>query len=114
MIHPVFDANGVPDLTRLNEWTATCDHCTLAASAADIDPWLAGPRVEQAIYCPDCIPELAARLIDPLFRPAGLPGLVYDLTQQARRLPHRARPTARRLARTLPLPTVRRHGGPAR
>ncbi|WP_169807946.1 hypothetical protein [Actinomadura hibisca] len=78
VIIPLRDANGVPDLTRMNQWTATCDRCDARTLLADIDPWLVGMHQEQAVYCPRCVRALAAHLIGEVFRPTGLPGLAYD------------------------------------
>ncbi|WP_067812658.1 hypothetical protein [Actinomadura kijaniata] len=111
MIHPLLNADGLPDIARMGQWIAACDHCPARTRLTDIASWVVGPHQSQAVYCPDCWQHQAARLIDPLFQPPGLPGFAYVLTQQARRLPYRARPTARRLARALTraLPRPLRH-----
>ncbi|WP_153536936.1 hypothetical protein [Actinomadura macrotermitis] len=99
MIIPLRDAHGVPDLARLDQWTATCDRCPASTLLADIAPWLMGMHQDQAVYCPACTRALAARLIDSAFRPAGLPGLLYD-TRRAliRALPDHTHRAARQLA----------------
>jgi hypothetical protein len=83
VIDPVYDANGVPDISRLTEWLAVCDRCqtrqllsTVTGPIAspgrrsETEPaqestagWLIGATTDYRIYCPPCIEAIAADLI---------------------------------------------------
>jgi hypothetical protein len=83
MIVPVYDANGVPDISRLTEWLAVCDRCQTRqllstvtgppaspASRSETTPaqestaaWLIGATTTYRIYCPPCVEAIAADLI---------------------------------------------------
>ncbi|MCP2337899.1 hypothetical protein [Actinomadura rupiterrae] len=90
MIHPLLDANGLPDVSRLDEWTATCDTCPSTTALARTTPWFIGRR--DTTWCPACWRAVCDRLLHQALRPDGARGVLADLHY----LPTRARLTATR------------------
>lgn len=79
MIIPLRTPDGLPDVSRLDEWTAACDRCDerRPLGECDFDMWVMGQRTDGAVYCPPCVKAIAAELLDAAFRP-GLPARLID------------------------------------
>ncbi|MEV5568705.1 hypothetical protein AB0L06_01535 [Spirillospora sp. NPDC052269] len=77
MINPLRDAHGIPDLSRLADWTASCDACPATITLAHIDPWFVSRY--DATLCPSCWHAESDRLIHLALRPDGPHGALADL-----------------------------------
>ncbi|MEV4251588.1 hypothetical protein AB0J52_00310 [Spirillospora sp. NPDC049652] len=103
MIIPLRDAHGLPDLSRLAEWPATCDTCPASTTVARIAPWFVGRR--DGTLCPSCWHAESDRLIHQALRPDGVRGVLNELGYLPVRASHLGRRlltrTRRRIARLL-------------
>ncbi|WP_026415633.1 hypothetical protein [Actinomadura oligospora] len=91
MIIPLRDAHGIPDVSRLADWTASCDACPVTITLAHIGPWFVSR--DDATLCPSCWHAESDRLIHLALRPGGPQGALADL--------HYLSARAKRLARRL-------------
>jgi hypothetical protein len=93
VIIPVRMPDGIPDYSRLADWTAVCDTCPARIPLGEVTDWLIPRTQDGRIYCPPCAHRAAEQLIAAVF-PTG--------TQRpARTGTPRLRSILRRLLRSL-------------
>lgn len=69
MIIPVRMPDGVPDYSRLADWTAVCDTCPARTPMGEVAGWLISRTADGRIYCPPCAGRTAGRLLAAVFPP---------------------------------------------
>jgi hypothetical protein len=67
---PLRLSSGVPDVTRLQLWTAVCDRCGARTTLGNSWHWLISRTDQGHIYCPPCTVTVAADLIGGVLGPS--------------------------------------------